>query len=85
MGYPPRPYVNCHFCNAKLSLGLGRLAELQRPEGALISCEACGNQDRYEAGAVRDALLLPLAEPKASPAPSAQPEAARGLKRGLSA
>ena len=41
MGYPPRPYVNCHFCNARLAVGLGRLAELQRPEGALIACQSC--------------------------------------------
>ena len=85
MGYPPRPYVNCHFCNAKLSLGLGRLSELQRPSGAMSPCQACGNEDRYEASAVRDALLMPPAEPKAAQPPLAQPEPARGLKGRLSA
>ena len=88
MGYPPRPYVNCHFCNARLSLGMGRLIELRRPSGTLLPCQACGNQDVYEASMVRDALLLPAAEPRGgpdAPAPaSPEAEAPRSL-RGLRA
>ena len=84
MGYPPRPFVNCHFCNARLSLGMGRLIELRRPRGALLPCPDCGNQDVYDATMIRDALLVPAAEPKArqtSPALPAEAEAAGGLHR----
>mgnify|MGYP006275062461 FL=1 len=85
MGYPPRPYVNCHFCNARLAVGLGRLAELQKPEGALIACQSCGNQDRYEGSSIRDALLVPSPAPKDASAPLAEPEPARGLRRSIGA
>jgi hypothetical protein len=90
MGYPPRPYVNCHFCNAKLSLGLGRLIELRRPRGLLLQCQACSNQDIYEASMIRDALLLPTgagaqananATATATAPVSADPETAAGLGR----
>lgn len=83
MGYPPRPYVNCHFCNARLSLGVGRLMELRRPQGLLMACESCSNQDVYDASMIRDALLLPPGGPKeaqnAPASPLAETETTRRL------
>jgi RNase P subunit RPR2 len=59
MGQSPRPYVNCNFCNQRLIMGAARLQQLHESARVLLHCDSCGNRDHYEAGTLRDALLIP--------------------------